>query len=65
MMAMHPAVSPTIESVLDKSYPISRPLYMYTNGEPQGNIKNYLDWIKGAEGQKVLHEKGYVPLRKP
>ena len=60
-----PAVMPTIESVLDRSYAISRPLFMYTNGEPVGEIKAYLDWIKGDEGQKVLFAKGYVPLRVP
>lgn len=60
-----PAVSPTIATVLDKSYAISRPLFMYTNGQPEGEVKKYLDWIKGEEGQKVLHEKGYVPLRAP
>ncbi|MCR9245671.1 MAG: phosphate ABC transporter substrate-binding protein [bacterium] len=60
-----PAVGPTIDSVLDKSYAIARPLYMYTNGEPQGDIKAYVDWIKSDEGQKVLLDKGYVPMRKP
>ena len=59
------AVTPTIATVLDKSYAISRPLFMYTNGEPEGEVKKYLDWIKGDEGQKVLHEKGYVPLKAP
>lgn len=60
-----PAVMPSIESVLDKSYAISRPLYMYTNGEPKGEVKSYLDWIKGDDGQNVLFEKDYVPLRAP
>ncbi|MFT4514231.1 MAG: phosphate transport system substrate-binding protein [Planctomycetota bacterium] len=59
-----PAVMPTVDSVLDKSYPISRPLYMYTNGEPTGDIKGYIDWIKSDAGQKVLVAKRYVPLRK-
>ncbi|MFT7536840.1 MAG: phosphate transport system substrate-binding protein [Hyphomicrobiaceae bacterium] len=59
-----PAVLPTVDSVLDKSYPISRPLYMYTDGEPTGNIKGYIDWIKSDAGQKVLVAKRYVPLRK-
>tara|TARA_R110002073_G_scaffold106821_1_gene241024 strand:+ start:571 stop:1443 length:873 start_codon:yes stop_codon:yes gene_type:complete len=59
-----PAVMPSVESVLDKSYPISRPLYMYTNGEPTGDIKDYIDWIKSDAGQKVLAAKRYVPLRK-
>lgn len=59
------AIMPTIATVLDKSYAISRPLFMYTNGEPTGEVKNYLDWIKGEDGQKVLLDKGYVPLSAP
>jgi phosphate transport system substrate-binding protein len=57
-------VMPTVDTVLDKSYPIARPLYMYTNGEPTGNVAHYLDWIKSDAGQRVLIEKRYVPLRK-
>ncbi len=57
-------VTPTIDSILDATYGISRPLFMYTNGEPTGDIKSYLDWIKGDGGQRVLQDKGYVPLRK-
>lgn len=60
-----PAVLPDIDTVLDKSYAIARPLYMYTNGEPTGDIKHYVDWIKSPAGQKVLLDKGYVPMRKP
>lgn len=60
-----PAVTPMIETVLDNSYPIARPLFMYTIGEAKGDIAAYLDWIKGDAGQKVLLAKGYVPLRKP
>ncbi len=58
-------VMPTIKTVLDKSYAIWRPLYMYTNGEPQNEIKAYLDWIKSDPGQALLLTKGYVPLRSP
>lgn len=57
-------VMPAVDSVLDGSYPISRPLFMYTKGEPEGQVKEYLDWIKSDAGQKVLEGKGYVPLRK-
>ncbi|MFK7741241.1 MAG: phosphate ABC transporter substrate-binding protein [Planctomycetota bacterium] len=59
-----PAVLPTNDTVLDKRYAIARPLYMYTNGEPQGDIKAYVDWIKSPEGQGVLLKKKYVPMRK-
>lgn len=59
-----PAVMPTIDTVLDKSYPISRPLFMYTIGEAKDATKAYLEWIKGDDGQKVLMNLGYPPLRK-
>lgn len=57
-----PGVLPTIESARDGSYPIARPLYMYTAGEPQGQIRAYLEWILGSEGQELVRELGFVPL---
>ncbi len=57
-------VMPTFDTVLDGSYPIARPLFMFTIGEPQGPVKAYLDWIVGDAGQRVLASKGYPPLRK-
>ncbi|MFO1077523.1 MAG: PstS family phosphate ABC transporter substrate-binding protein [Planctomycetota bacterium] len=58
------AIAPSIDTVIDGTYPISRPLFMYTKGEPQGDVKHYLDWIKSDDGQRVLMKKGYPPLRK-
>lgn len=58
------AVPPSNDSVIDGSYPIARPLFMYTKGEPTGATKQYLDWIKGDDGQRVLQSHGYPPLRK-
>jgi len=55
------AVAPAPGSVLDGTYPISRPLYCYTNGEPTGVLKEYLDWIKGPEGQGIVERLGFVP----
>jgi phosphate transport system substrate-binding protein len=57
-----PFVLPTIETVNDSTYPIARPLYMYTSGEPTGALKEYLDWIRSDEGQEVVEELGFVPL---
>ena len=57
-------VAPSITAVLDHSYPIARKLYMYTLGEPAGEIKAYIDWILSTEGQKVVEKAGYVPLPK-
>ncbi|MCX6691934.1 MAG: phosphate ABC transporter substrate-binding protein [Methanoregula sp.] len=56
------AVSPTKENVLDKSYPINRELFMFTNGQPTGLAKDYLDFILGPDGQKIVDEEGYVSL---
>jgi phosphate transport system substrate-binding protein len=60
--ASHPAVLPSVESVNDGSYPISRPLYMYTAGEPTGQILTYLNWVLD-EGQDLVRELGFVPLK--
>ena len=60
--ANSPYVLPSVETVNDRSYPVSRPLYMYTAGEPTGHIKTYLDWILN-EGQVLVLELGFVPLR--
>lgn len=59
-----PYVLPSVETVNDGSYPISRPLYMYTAGEPTGHVKAYLDWILSEEGQSIVPELGFVPLKR-
>jgi phosphate transport system substrate-binding protein len=57
-------VLPSIETVNDKSYAIARDLYMYTNGEPTGITREYLDWILSDEAQKIVAELGFVPVLK-
>ena len=56
-----PCTSPSVETAVDGSYPIARPLFMYTNGEPTGIVGEYLNWIKSAEGQCIILNKGYAP----
>lgn len=56
-------VPPTVETARDGSYPIARPLFMYTAGQPTGAVKAYLDWILSDAGQRILREKGYAPVR--
>jgi len=55
---------PSVDAVLDKTYPIARPLEIYSLGEPTGEVKKYIDWILSEEGQKIVAESGYVPLPK-
>jgi phosphate transport system substrate-binding protein len=57
-------VLPSIATVNDKTYAIARDLYMYTNGEPTGNVKDYLDWILSPEAQEIVAELGFVPVMK-
>lgn len=54
-------VNPSVETASDGSYPIARPLFMYTNGEPTGFVGDYLNWIKSDAGQCIISEKGYAP----
>ncbi|MBT8038981.1 MAG: phosphate ABC transporter substrate-binding protein [Xanthomonadales bacterium] len=54
-------VAPSVETAIDNSYPIARPLFMYTNGEPTGYVGDYMNWIKSSEGQCIILEKGYAP----
>jgi phosphate transport system substrate-binding protein len=57
-------VAPSITTTLDKTYPIARPMFMYTSGEPTPEVKRYIDWIVSDTGQKIVVDTGYVPLPK-
>lgn len=57
-------VKPSVETAIDKSYLIARPLFMYTNGNPKGHVKSYLDWILSDVGQCIIFNKGYAPIKK-
>ena len=57
------AFLPTIENISTGNYPISRYLYIYTNGNPTGELAHYIRWLfDGKGGQKVAEELGFVPL---
>lgn len=60
-----PFILPSAETVnrTDDRYPVSRDLYMYTAGEPSGAVKEYLDWILGAQAQAIVKELGFVPIK--
>jgi phosphate transport system substrate-binding protein len=54
---------PSAESIAKSEYPITRYLYMYLRNRPTGETKKYIDWILGAEGQRVVTEIGYFPVK--
>jgi phosphate transport system substrate-binding protein len=53
---------PDVNNVIRKTYPLSRPLFVYTNGEPQGITKLFIDFILSPTGQKQFMETGFVPV---
>src|SRR5260370_22707156 len=54
---------PSKESVLAKSYPYARPTFFYTNGSPTGVVKEFIDFTVGPEGQKIVEQVGFVPIK--
>lgn len=63
--AGEPAVEPTVATTMDHTYPIARPMFMVTAGEPAPAVKKYVDWVLSPDGQKIVRETGYVPVGAP
>ena len=61
-----PGIAPTVENAKKREgrYPITRSLLIYTAGEANGQVKEFLDWIFGPKGQDIVTQMGYVPLTK-
>lgn len=57
-------IKPTLETATDKTYPISRELYMYTSGTPSPDVQAYLDWTQSELAREITAKSGYVPVPK-
>lgn len=57
-----PVLPPTVENVINKTYPLSRPLYLYTDGQPQGIVKLFVDYALGHGQQTRFRATGFVPV---
>ena len=55
-------VSPSAATIEDESYPISRSLHMYTNGEPTDAVEEFLNFVMGSEGQAIVEEEGFISI---
>ena len=55
-------VYPSNETIADGSYPFTADFYAVTNGQPEGNVKELIDWILSAEGQYLIKQTGYAPI---
>jgi phosphate transport system substrate-binding protein len=59
-----PYIAPNEASILNAQYPISRFLYFYLSKRPDGNVKKFIDWVISKQGQKVVTDVGYYPIKK-
>jgi len=59
-----PYINPDIQNVISGKYPISRPLFFYTNGQPQGLVKKFVDYALSQEGQEIVIQTDFVPVKK-
>ncbi len=57
-------VYPSLENVKSGMYPISRPLYLYTDGEPKNMVKDFIEFTLSQRGQQIVAETDFVPIRK-
>ncbi|WP_452225058.1 phosphate ABC transporter substrate-binding protein [Lacinutrix chionoecetis] len=57
-------IEPTLENIINNKFPITRDLVLITNGEPTGETKAFIEFIKGPEGQKIVIKNGYVGISK-
>lgn len=60
-----PAIEPSVENTFSKAYPLARSLHLYTLGEPEGEVRAYLDWILSPAGQQIVEDSGFVPAMRP
>jgi phosphate transport system substrate-binding protein len=56
--------APTIENIINGKYPISRPLFLYTNGTPEGLVKKFVDFALSKEGQNIVLATDFVPVNR-
>lgn len=61
--SVSPAYSPSQENVVSGVYPLSRYLFIYARKQPEGETKEFIDWILGSEGQVLVTQTGYFPIR--
>jgi phosphate transport system substrate-binding protein len=57
-----PFIMPSKATVITEEYPISRHLFMYSSGQPDGVVREFLDWILSSEGQSIVTDLGFVPI---
>ena len=54
---------PSKETVSKGTYPLQRPLFMYTRGEPTGLVKEFIEFVLSEKGQRIVEQVGFIPVR--
>ena len=54
---------PTAGNVASGKYPLWRHLFMYTRGKPSGEAKEFIDYCLSTEGQAIVTQVGYYPVK--
>ncbi|MFA4916610.1 MAG: PstS family phosphate ABC transporter substrate-binding protein [Syntrophales bacterium] len=57
-------IQASAETAISGAYPIARPLFIFTNGEPAGEVANFIKFLSGEEGQKIVKREGFVPIKR-
>ena len=57
------AVEPSLATVKDGTYPLSRPLYFYTRHDVPAEGKAFIEWVLSKEGQAIVEKVGYFPAK--
>jgi len=57
------SVFPSKESAINRTYKLSRHLYMYTNGQPTSAVKDFIDFVLSVEGQNIVEEVGFIRVK--
>ena len=52
----------TVATALSGAYPVARPLFMYTNGQPKGIVSDFINFVVSKDGQEIVRKEGYIPL---
>jgi phosphate transport system substrate-binding protein len=58
-----PSVYPSAQTAIEGTYPLARPLYLFTRETPTGAVLEFIEWVLGEEGQKLVNDIGYVPVK--
>ena len=56
-------VEPTVDSIRSGDYPITNDIYAITAGSDNPHIEPFIDWILSEQGQRIIEETGYVPIK--